>query len=95
MDLTQLASLVGSCLGGGVLLKVFQVWLAHRRAVDGDFTDRHAAARDNFQLVVDHLEQRLKLVEQSDEECRKRNAELEIKVRDLEERIEYLIAKSK
>lgn len=76
------------------MLKLTQVWLAHRRAVDGDFSNRHAAARDNFQLVVDHLEQRLKLLEQSEEECRKRNTELEFKVRDLEERIEFLIAKS-
>lgn len=93
MDVTEIVELILSGLGGGVLLKLTQVYLAHRRAVDGDFSERHVAARDNFQLVIDSLTERIKHLEISEQECRSRNSELEDKIRDLETQIGMLTAR--
>ena len=52
---TGLATLIGGGGVGAIALKLAQLWLTHRRAVDGDFETRSNKTKDNFQTVVDNL----------------------------------------
>jgi len=94
VDIEQIVTGISGLLGGGVLLKVAQVWLAHRQTMDGDFQGKTQAARDNFQLVVVHLENRIEHLEIAEKRCLESNRELENKIRLLEDRIEKMLLRS-
>ena len=91
MDIAQIGSVIASVLGGGVLLKLLQTWLAHRRAIEGEFSSRNSEARENFRLVVQALENRIQHLEDSEDRCQLKNAELERKILVLESCIEDLM----
>lgn len=93
-SLTLIITNLASILGGGVIVKLISMWLSHRRAVDGDFASRSQTARDDFQIVVESLERRIKFLEQAEQDCEARNRDLEKKLRDLEARFIALVKRS-
>lgn len=49
------AALAGTGGAGAAVFKLCQLWLAHRRSVDGTYNERSAVAKDHLQSLLDAL----------------------------------------
>lgn len=94
VELNEIISVLAGGVSGGVLVKIGQMWLKHRQEVDGDFEERTKASQSNFSLVVKHLENRIKHLEESEKQCIERNMSLQRQVNALENRISNMLLRS-
>lgn len=94
MDLTHTIATLLSLFSGGVILKLTQEVLKHRRSVDGDYEKRNEESRDNFRLVVEKMEHRITQLEEAERRCLQENALLRDELRKLRWKVDAVVAQS-